>query len=140
MGDGVLLEIPPFYDQLAPTLGLPDLQALEIDERLLNESRLDVLVSMMASDPLSKMWKETELKPSFKQPYGKKFSLKIIEPTLTAAGSEPEEQEVTGTWRHFLSEAGISVQCEVEVINKGDGFEVSILFHQLKILHNIYLA
>jgi hypothetical protein len=133
MGDGILLEIPPFYDQLAPTLGLPDLEALEIDEWLLNEARLDVLVSMMASDPL---WKETEQNQNFKQLYGKKFSLKILEPT---EGSETEQQEVNGTWRHFLSESGLSVQCEVDVISKGDGFEVSIVLSYHEISCRIYL-
>lgn len=130
IGDGFLFEIPPFYDQLAPALGLPGLEALEIEERILSgQARFDVVVSTVTSGRLAKLWKASEQSNSLKKSLNsKRFSLKVLEPLPISAANEstslPDQKELPGTWRKILSESGISIQCEVEVINKGEGFEL----------------
>ncbi|MCO5566352.1 hypothetical protein L7F22_020029 [Adiantum nelumboides] len=130
IGEGFLFEIPPFYDQLAPTLGLPGLEALEIDEHILNgQAKFDVIVSTVTSSRLAKLWKASEQTNNLRKSLSsKKFSLKILEAVPMTGSkdlvSQPERQEVNGTWRQILSETGLAIQCEVEVINKGDGFEL----------------
>ncbi|KAH7443717.1 hypothetical protein KP509_02G047900 [Ceratopteris richardii] len=128
IGDGFVFEIPPFYDQLAPTLGLPGLEALEIEEHILNgQARFDVIVSAVTSGRLAKLWKTSELSESLKKSLGsKKFSLKVLDsvPLPGAKDSALGKQELSGTWRSILSETGVSIQCEVEIINRGDGFEL----------------
>ncbi|KAI5074596.1 hypothetical protein GOP47_0010557 [Adiantum capillus-veneris] len=130
IGDGFLFEIPPLYDQLAPTLGLPGLEALELEEHILNgQAKFDVIVSTVTSSRLAKLWRASEHTNNLRKSLSsKKFSLKVLEavpvPGPKDFVSQPERQEVSGTWRQILSETGVAIQCEVEVINKGDGFEL----------------
>eukprot|EP00250_Pteridium_aquilinum_P019700 c24539_g1_i9 orf=448-5037(-) len=130
IGDGFLFEIPPLYDQLAPTLGLPGLEALEVEERILSgQARFDVIVSSVTSGRLAKLWKASEQRDnSRKSLNSKKFSLKVLESLPISGANEssllPEQQEMPGTWRHILAETGVAMQCEVEIINKGEGFEL----------------
>lgn len=130
IGDGFLFEIPPLYDQLAPSLGLPTLETLQIEEHILNgQARFDVIVSTVTSGRLAKLWKASEQSNNLRKSFSsKKFSLKVLEAVPVAGAKDsalqPDRLEVPGTWRQILSETGAAIQCEVEIINKGEGFEL----------------
>lgn len=149
IGDGIVLELPPLYDQLAPLLGLPDFAAMEMDERLLNgQLKPGALFAMVASDPLAKRWKARFCRGGNEQSHQssalhgttnghKRFSLQVFEPMPLQGGTGldgfvetpdslflPSQEGSLVTWRQILSDSGILRQCEVKVLERGDGYEV----------------
>nr|ATG70771.1 INO80 [Microbiota decussata] len=148
IADGICYIIPPNYDKLAPTLNLPNLSDVRIDERFL-KGRLDLksLDAMMAADrryrhqsrgefsPASRHQSRAgmgEVLPTYESLQGRlkalsasnsiqKFNLKVFDSDLSAS---PMQQESLGVQRMIMSETGQLQPCYVRIVGKGENFEV----------------
>ncbi|KAH9298985.1 hypothetical protein KI387_030667, partial [Taxus chinensis] len=151
IADGICFIIPPIYDKLAPSLNLPNLSDVRIDECFL-KGRLDLksLDAMLAADRrfkhqncggrgecLSACRHQNragmgEILPTYESLQGRlkalsasnsvqKFNLKVLDSDL---GTSPLQQESLGVQRMIMSETGQLQPCYVRVVSKGDNFEV----------------
>lgn len=137
IGDGISYRIPPTYEKLAPSLNLPSMSEIRVDEFYL-KGTLDLgsLAAMMVADKriVSKSKAGmAEPKPQFESLHerlkaqssgnsAQKFSLKVSDIALDS--SFIPEGAAGGIRRSILSEGGVLQVYYVKVLEKGDTYEI----------------
>lgn len=140
IGEGVVYRIPPTYEHLAPTLRLPSLSDIQIEEYLLT-GPLDAagLGSIIALDrgyaDQSQGMGETlptyeslqaRIKSLSSSNSVQKFNLQVSD--LGLDSSSVPEGAAGGIQRSIMSDMGILQVHYVKVLEKGDTYEVSVFF------------
>lgn len=137
IGNGITYRIPLPYEKLSPSLNLPSMPDIQVEEIYL-KGTLDLgsLARMMAShdrfqgrtwggmgDPIPQYESlQAKLKTQIANNSAETFSLKISESALQTNGIP--EGSAGGIKRSILSESGNLQVCYVKVLEKGDSYEV----------------
>lgn len=140
IGDGVIYKIPPSYDKLVASLNLPSFSDIHVEEFYL-KGALDLrsLAELMASDKRSGVRSRNgmgEPRPQYESLQARmkalspsnstpSFSLKVSEAAMNSA---IPEGSAGSTARTILSEGGVLQVHYVKVLEKGDTYEVWILW------------
>lgn len=146
IGEGITYKIPPSYDKLAVSLNLPSFSDIRVEEFYL-KSTLDLgsLATMMAGDkrfgPRSRAGMgeprpqyeslQARLKALAASNSAAKFSLKVSDVGLNSSIPEGAAGNIQ---RSILSEGGVLQVYYVKVLEKGDTYEVCLLFRLVKIM------
>lgn len=136
IGEGITYQIPPSYDKLAPSLNLPSLSDIRVDEFYL-KGTLDMgsLLEMMAND--KKVGSRIragmgEPRPQYESLQARvkalpstnatqKFNLNVSDAALESSIPEGAAGNIK---RFILSEGGVLQVYYVKVLEKGDTYEV----------------
>lgn len=140
IGEGITYKIPPVYDKLATMLNLPSLSDIHVDEFYL-KGTLDLgsLAAMMGADkrfgnrnragmgePLPQyesLQARMKAMSDYNSPH--KFSLKVSDIGLNSSIPEGAAGTIK---RSILSEGGVLQVYYVKVLEKGDTYEVCIIW------------